>query len=119
MTPRNEDARAQGDDKGSKAGGRGAAHRECRCSSRRVPVQLTESVGAAHGECRCSSLRVRGWWMLTIKSHGVEISITGGVEEMVRDPNPLPFFLSPSFFFLFLFHLQFVSSSRYKKCMQR
>jgi len=45
--------------------------------------------GAAHGECRCSSLRVRCWWMLTINSHGVEISIAGCVEEMVRDQNPM------------------------------
>jgi len=28
--------------------------------------------------------------MLTINSHSVEISITGCVEEMVRDPNPTP-----------------------------
>jgi len=28
--------------------------------------------------------------MLTMNSHGVEISITGCVEEMVRDPNPMP-----------------------------
>jgi len=45
--------------------------------------------GAAHGECRCSSLRVRCWWMLTINSHAVEISITECVGEMVRDPNPM------------------------------
>jgi len=35
-TPRNKDARAQGHDEGSKAGGGG-------CNSRRVRVQLTES----------------------------------------------------------------------------
>jgi len=28
--------------------------------------------------------------MLTMKTHGVEFSIAGGVEEIVRDPNPLP-----------------------------
>jgi len=28
--------------------------------------------------------------MLTMNSHGVEISIAGCVEEMVRDPNLLP-----------------------------
>jgi len=27
--------------------------------------------------------------MLTMNSHGVEISIAGCVEEMVRDPNPM------------------------------
>jgi len=27
--------------------------------------------------------------MLTMNSHGVEISIAGGVVEMVRDPNPM------------------------------
>jgi len=34
-----------------------------------------------------------------MNSHGMEISIARCVEEMVQDPNPLPFF---SFFFLFL-----------------
>ena len=48
-----------------------------------------ERGGSAHGECVCSTLRVRGWWMLTMNSHGVEISIAGCVEEMVRDPNPI------------------------------
>jgi len=28
--------------------------------------------------------------MLTMNSHGVEISIAGCVREMVRDPNPIP-----------------------------
>jgi len=38
--------------------------------------------------------------MLTMNSHSVQISIAGCVEEMVRDPNPMPFsFLS--FFILF------------------
>jgi len=47
--------------------------------------------------------------MLTINSHGVEISIAGCVEEMVLDPNPMPFFFFA--FFLFFFHiLNFVSS---------
>jgi len=48
-----------------------------------------EGEGAPHGECGCSSLRVREW-MLTMNSHGVEISIAGYVAEMVRDPNPMP-----------------------------
>jgi len=65
-----------------------------------------EGEGAAHGECGCSSLRVRSWWMLTMNSHGVEISIAGCVREMVRDPNPLPFFFS--LFFLFLHVLCFI-----------
>ena len=30
----------------------------------------------------CSSLRVRGWWMLTMNSHGVEFSIAGCVREI-------------------------------------
>jgi len=50
-------------DEGSKAGGR----------------------GIAHGQSGCSSLRVRGWWMLTLNSHGVEISIARGVVEMVHE----------------------------------
>ena len=37
----------------------------------------------------CSLRRVRGWWLLTINSHGVQFSIGGSVREMVRDPNPM------------------------------
>jgi len=48
-----------------------------------------EGEGAAQGECGCSSLRVRER-MLTMNSHGVEISIAGCVREMVRDPNLMP-----------------------------
>jgi len=48
-----------------------------------------EGEGAAHGECGSRSLSVQGRWMLTMNSHGVEISIPGCVEEMVRDPNPM------------------------------
>jgi len=83
MTPRNKNARAQGYHKGSKAGGGG---------------------GAAHGECGCSSLRVPGWWMFTINSPGDKISIAGCVEEIVRDPNPMPFFFL-SFFYIRCFVL--------------
>jgi len=49
-----------------------------------------EGEGAAHGEFGCSSLRVPWWWMLTINSHGVEISIAGCVREMVRPSNLMP-----------------------------
>jgi len=50
-----------------------------------------EREGAAHGECGCSLLRVRSWWMLTMNSHGVEISIAGCIGVMVCDPNHMPF----------------------------
>jgi len=43
--------------------------------------------------------------MLTMNSHSVEISIAGGVVEMLRDPNPMPIF-----FFFFNHILNFVSS---------
>jgi len=43
-----------------------------------------------------------------MNSHGVEISIAGCVREMVRDPNPMPFF-----FFSFFYHAFIVC--RYKK----
>jgi len=45
-------------------------------------------------------MRVREW-ILTMNSHGVEISIAGCVEEMVRDPNLMPFlfFLSCALFY--------------------
>src|SRR6195952_4593312 len=55
----------------------------------------------------CSSLRVRGWMWLTMISHGVAISIAGGVEEMVRGYPKGRLFL----FFCFCFnHLIFVLS---------
>jgi len=80
MISRNKDAMAQGHDDGSMAG----------------------EGGAADGQCWCRSLRVRGWWMLTKNSHGMEISIAGGVEKMVRFPNPMPFFSSFFFFMCFV-----------------
>jgi len=48
--------------------------------------------------------------MLTINSHGVEISIAGCVEEMVRDPNLLALFTFFSLYFIFYDTLNFVSS---------
>jgi len=41
-----------------------------------------------------------------MNSHGIEISIAGCVEEMVRDPNPM--FFSFFLFFLFFFIMCFV-----------
>ena len=46
----------------------------------------------------CSSLRVRGGGWVTMKSHGVEISITGGVRKMVHSPTLRRFFFS--FFYI-------------------
>jgi len=40
--------------------------------------------------------------MLTIYSHRVDISIAGCVEDMVRGPNPKPFFLFLFLIFIFL-----------------
>jgi len=48
--------------------------------------------------------------MLTMNTHGVEFSIARGVEEIVRDPNPMP-----SFFFFFFFFFKAFIVSRYKK----
>ena len=45
-----------------------------------------------------------GWWMGDDDSHGVEISIAGGVRKMVRGPAPKRFFFS-FFFFFFLHHV--------------
>ena len=50
--------------------------------------------------------------MLTIKTHGAEFTIAGGVEEILRDPNPMPFLL---FFMLFLFFYHAFIVFRYKK----
>jgi len=41
--------------------------------------------------------------MLTINSHGVEISIAVSVEEVVHDPNSMPF--SFLFFSVFFYHV--------------
>jgi len=49
--------------------------------------------------------------MLTMKTDGVEFSIAGCVSEMVRDPNPMPFF-----FFSFPFFIRrslFLSARRF------
>ena len=55
------------------------------CSSQRVLAQLTESVG---------------WWMGDDDSHGVEISIAGGVRKMVR--------ANSCFLFYFIFPFNYV-----------
>ena len=65
-TPRNKDVKAQEHDQGIR-------ERSGWCSSRRVLVQLAESAG---------------WRMGDDDSHGVEISIAGGVRKMVRGPTP-------------------------------
>jgi len=52
--------------------------------------------------------------MLTMNSHGVEISIAGCVEEMVRDSNPLSFF-----FFFFLSCALYYSTTGNKDYVQR
>jgi len=44
-----------------------------------------------------------------MNSHSIEISIAECVEEMVRDQNPLPFFLLFFTFFYFLFLFLFLS----------
>ena len=90
-TPRNKDGKAQEHDPGFR-------ERSGWCSSRRVLVQLTESAW---------------WWMGDDDSHGVEISIAGGVRKMVRDPTPKRFFFT-FFFFLFFFFLltMFIADAR-------
>ena len=42
-------------------------------------------LGIKVGSGWCSTLRVRGGGWVTIKSHGVEISIAGGVRKMHRE----------------------------------
>ena len=79
-TPRNKDDKAQEHDQGIR-------ERSGWCSSRRVLVQLTESAG---------------WWMGDDDSHGVEISIAGGVRKMVRDLTARRFF-----FFFFFFYIRY------------
>jgi len=57
--------------------------------------------------------------MLTMNTHGVELSIAGGVEEIVRDPNLLSFFSFFHFFIFFFSCALFYSSSRNKDYLQR
>ena len=49
-----------------------------------------------------------------MNSHGVEFSIAGGVEELVRYPNPRSFFFIFLLFFTFFFYHVFIVF-RYKK----
>ena len=46
------------------------------------PEDMIREMKAGGGGC--SSLRVRGGGWVTMNSHGVEISIAGGVRKMVR-----------------------------------
>jgi len=46
-----------------------------------------------------------------MNSHGVEILLTRCVEKMVHGPNRMPFIF-------YFYQLRFVSSSRYKRCME-
>ena len=64
-------------------------------------MQLTESAW-------CGSLRVRGWWMLTMNSHGIEFSIARCVREMVRETQISCFFFFVLFSFFFFFIMCFV-----------
>jgi len=60
-----------------------------------------------------------------MNSHGVEISIAGGVAEMVCDPNPMPLVLFlVLFLFLFFYHILILflaealgRSNKYKNSM--
>ena len=81
-TSRNKDDYAQEHDQGIR-------ERSGWCSSRRVLVQLTESAG---------------WWLGDDNSHGVEISIAGGVRKMVRAQ------LQGGFFFFLL--TMFIADAR-------
>ena len=77
-TPRKKDDKAQEHHQGIRESSRW-------CSSRRVLVQLAEQAG---------------WWVGDDDSHDVEISIAGGVGEMVRAPTPRRFFFFSFFFYI-------------------
>jgi len=49
-------------------------------------------------------------WVLTMNTHGVEFSIAGGVEEIVRGANPMSFSFVLFVLFFFFHILNFVSS---------
>ena len=67
-----------------------------------------EGGGAADGECGCSLPRVPAWWMLTMNSDGVEISIAGCVQKMICDQNLMPLFHFLCFPFSFFYIVCFV-----------
>ena len=90
-TPGNKDVKAQEHDQGIR-------ERSGWCSSRRVPG---------------SSLRVRGAGWVTMNSHGVEISIAGGVRKVVRA------YLLGGFFFFFFFFISCIHCYGTRTRMQR
>jgi len=49
-------------------------------------------------------------WMLTRNTQGVEFSIAGCVEEIIRDPNPTPFFSFFTFFTFFIMRSLFLGT---------
>jgi len=64
----------------------------------RLPMQQEDHKGI-RGERGGGSVTLRGkrairrgerGWMLTMNAHGVEFSMAGGVEEILRGPNPMP-----------------------------
>jgi len=88
----------------------------------RLPKQQQEQKGirGERGGGRVTPLGTRAirrgerGWILTMDSHGVEFSIAGGVEEIVCDPNPMPFCFSSFFLFLFfliLFYILFLAKA--------
>ena len=86
-TPRNKEGKAQEHDQGIR-------ERSGWCSSWRVLVQLTKSAGCV--------------WS-TMISHGVEISIAGGIVEMVRGPLSWPVFIL--FYFIFFLLTMFIADA--------
>ena len=73
------------------------------CQTNRDITRESEGRGvvvASPSQAKAPSEEGRGGWTLTMKTHGVEFSIAGGVEEIVRDPNPMPCFFLFSFFIM-------------------
>jgi len=79
----------------------------------RLPKQQGDQKGI-RGERGGSSVTLLGkrairrgerGWKLMMNTHDVEFSIAGCVEEIVRDPNLMPFF---SFFHFFFLHHAFI-----------
>jgi len=88
-------------------------------STTRLPKQQGDQKGireergvvASPSKAKEPSEEERRWWMLTMNSHGIEISIAGCVEEMVHGPNLTSFFyFFISLLFYFIHILNFVSS---------
>jgi len=93
--------------RGSETSAEKGGESNCETPTTRLPKQQEDQKGN-RGERGGGSITLLGKrairrgerrWMLTMKTHGVEFSIAGYVEEIIRDPKSHAFFFFFSSFF--------------------